>query len=164
MVEFPSGMRLAAAGDEGRLYDLFLMAHMENGWGDVDESIVRTAIARGCKPDGVVIALVDGPERIEAAIGLHPVRPWYCSDAVGNWYNSDLLIYVHPLHRRSRHAVKLFHFAQWWEAKTGMPALLGLLPKDDLEDKERLFSKFGRRIGGLYVIDSAGRWPEKAAA
>ena len=155
---------MAAAGDEARLYDLFVMAHAENGWGNIDEPVVRAAIARGCKPDGVVIALVDGPERIEAAIGLHPVRPWYCSDDAANWYNSDLLIYVHPLCRRSRHAVKLFQFAQWWESKSGMPTLLGLMPKDDLEDKEKLFARYGRQVGGFYLIDSGGRWPEKVAA
>src|SRR5580658_7613143 len=129
---------MARVGDEDRLYHLFVMAHAENGYGDLDEPVVRKAIWRGCKNDGIAIALVDGPERIEAVIGLHPERPWYCTNAETNYHSADLLIFVHPLHRRSRHAVKLLHFAQWFEQESKIPVLLGLLPKDDLEDKERL--------------------------
>lgn len=163
MTNFPEGLRMAVPGDEGRLFHLFVMAHAENGYGDLDESVVKTAIERGCRGDGIVIGLVDGPERIEAAIGLHPERPWYCTNAESNYHSADLLIFVHPLHRRSRHAVKLFQFAQWWERESKIPVVLGLLPKDDLEEKERLFEKFGRRVGSLYLIGGDLEWPRQAA-
>lgn len=159
MTEFPEGIRPGRAGDEDRLLSLFLMAHAENGYGDVDQDEVKTMIARACRGDNAIVGLVDGPERIEAAIGLHPCKRWYSSNAAANWYNEDLLLYVHPLHRKSRHAVKLFRFAQWWEEKTGLPVFLGLMPKDDFEDKERLFERFGRRVGSFYMIGGDGKWP-----
>ena len=161
MVDFPSGLRMAAPGDEARLFALFVMAHAENGYGDIDVLHVQDVIARGCRSDGVVIALVDGPERIEAAIGLHPDKQWYSSTDAKNWFHTDLLIYVHPLHRKSRHAMKLLKFAQWWEHETNMPVVLSLMPKDDFEDKERLFERFSRKIGALYMIGGADEWPQK---
>jgi hypothetical protein len=158
-MKFPDGLRMARKGDEDRIFALFAIAHAENGYGDLDEAKVKEVIARGCVGDRVVIALAEGPERIEAAIGLHPQRQWYTTDAPGNWYHSDLLLYVHPLHRRSRHAARLFQFAQWWESETKMPVVLGLMPKDDLPEKEKLFERFGRRVGALFMIGGDAAWP-----
>lgn len=162
MADFPSGLRMAQPGDEDRLYSLFVIAHAENGFGDVDPIVVKAAIHRGCRGDSVVIALVDGPERIEAAIGLHPEKRWYSTDAPENWYNTDLLIYVHPLHRRSRHAMKLFQFAKWWEAETHVPVVLGLMPREGFEEKEHMFERQGRRIGALYLIGGDDSWPVRS--
>jgi GNAT superfamily N-acetyltransferase len=159
MTEFPKGLRIARPGDEDRLFALFMIAHAENGYGDVDHDHVKTVIAKACVGDNCIIALAEGPERIEAAIGLHPARRWYSTTNPKNYYSEDLLIYVHPLHRRSRHAVKLLQFAQWWEQETKIPVVLGLMPKDDFEDKERLFERFGRRVGSLFMIGGAAEWP-----
>jgi GNAT superfamily N-acetyltransferase len=150
---------MARHGDEERLFALFLIAHSENGFGDVDLDRVRAKIAKGCVGDGAVIALADGPERIEAVIGLEPVRFWYSSDAATNFYSTDLLLYVHPLHRRTRHAAHLFQFAQWWEQQTGLPVVLGLMPKQDFDGKDRLFSRFGRRVSASYMIGGTNVWP-----
>lgn len=160
MTDFPKGLRMARKGDEERLFALFCVAHAENGYGDIDGPHVRAVIERGCVGDRVVIALAEGPERIEAAIGLTPAKRWYSTaDKPENYYSEDLLIYVHPLHRRSRHAVKLFQFAKYWEQETGLPVVLGVMPKDDLEEKEHLFARFGRRIGSLYLIGGEAMWP-----
>ena len=122
MTEFPQGLRLARKGDEDRLFALFCVAHAENGYGDIDEPHVRAIIARGCCGDGVVIAMADGPERIEAVLGLHPDKRWYSTpDKPENYYHTELLLYVHPLHRRSRHAAELFQFAKYWEEYWASP-------------------------------------------
>lgn len=153
MTAFPEGMRLASPGDERRIFDLFVMAHAENGWGDLDVKIVEDQIAKACAREGVVIALIDGPERMEAAIGMHPCKAaWYNSDAAANWHWADLLIYVHPLHRRSRHAAKLFQFALWWEQEIKMPVILGLLPRGQFEEKEKLFKRYGTRVGSAFLM------------
>lgn len=158
MTDFPKGMRLATAGDEKRLFDMFVVAHAENGYGDMDVKIVQDMIVKGCRNDGAVFGLIDGPERIEAVLGLWPRKAaWYNSDAAGNWYWTDLLLYVHPLHRRTRHAVKLFQFAKWAERALDAPVVLEVAPRDRLEDKERLFSRFGKRLGGAYLIGNGLR-------
>lgn len=152
MTDFPRGMRMAGPGDEGRLFDLFAVAHGENGFGTMDPQIVRDVIAKGCHREGAAIALIDGPERVEAVIGLRAEKLWYCSDDAANWYWSDLLIYVHPLHRRSRHAPKLFQFARWWGERIAMPVVLGLMPREGLPQKDRMFERHGRRVGALFAI------------
>jgi GNAT superfamily N-acetyltransferase len=158
MIAFPSGMRMATIGDEERIFALFAVAHADNGYGDMDPVEVRARIARGCRGESIVIAIIDGPERIEAVIALYPERRWYSTDALANWYNTDLLIYVHPGHRRSRHAAKLFQFAKWWANESGMPTVLGVVPKDDLAGKERLFARHGKKIGGWYSVGAKDLW------
>ncbi len=128
------------------------MAHAEHGFGDMDPVVVQQAIAKGCNREGVAIALIDGPERVEAVIGLHSFKPWWSTDAAANWYWQELLIYVHPLHRRTRHALKLLQFAHWWGEKIKMPVVLNLMPKEGFARKEKLFERSGKKIGGSYLI------------
>lgn len=160
MIEFPKDVLIAQPKDEKRIYDLCCIAHAENGFGVMDEATVQASIMKATERRGYIMAFIDGPERVEAVLGLHPQLPWYCKDEPANWYWSDLLFFVHPLHRRSRHALKLFQFARWWQQEMGAPVMLGLMPKDDLEEKEQLFSRLAdRRIGSLYLIGGADQWP-----
>ena len=159
MIPFPTGMRMAAVGDEDRIFALFVVAHAENGYGTMDPIIVKAMIHRGCRGESVVIAIIDGPERIEAAIALTPEKRWYAAtDDRANWYNADLLIFVHPLHRRSRHALKLFQFARWWEFESKLPVILGLVAKEDMERKEEFFNRYGKRVGGWYLVGDIDVW------
>lgn len=155
MIHFPDGVRTIRAGDERRVFELCCIGHGENGWGMMDEETVRATIQKALSPSGIVMAIVDGPERVEALIGLQLVKPWYCSIDDENWHWSDLLFYVHPLHRRSRHAAKLLQFAGWW-AQHKHPVVLGMLPKDGLDRKEKLFGRYGKRIGSLFLFGNAG--------
>lgn len=164
MIPFPTGMRMATIGDEDRIYALFVVAHAENGYGTMDPIVVKAMIHRGCRGESIVIALIDGPERIEAAIALTPEKRWYASDAQENWHNTDLLLYVHPLHRRSRHAVKLFQFGKWWAEESKMPTILGVFAKDDMERKEALFSRYGKRVASSYEVGGGDVWPSEAVS
>ena len=152
MTTWPQGVRPAIPGDERRVLDLCVVAHAENGWGSLDQDVVATAIQKAVNRESGIIAIIDGPERVEAAMGLQLTLPWFCKNEGANWYWSEMFWYVHPLHRRSRNAMKLFQFAQWWEHETHQPVLISLMPKDDLEAKERLCSRFGTRIGSTFLI------------
>ncbi len=153
MTAFPKGLRLAVPGDERRLFDLCVFAHAENGWGTMSPDAVMDGIRKATNREGAVFAIIDGPERIEATLGMQLTCPWFCDANEGkNWYWSELFWYVHPLHRRTRHAVKLFHFAQWWEKEVNSPVLISLMPRDDLERKEQFCSRFGTRIGATFLI------------
>ena len=153
MTNFPKGVRMAERGDERRLYDIFMFAHGENGFGSVDETTVREAIRKCCEREGLALALIDGPERVEAVLGLRLTTLWYAKqDDPANWYWIDMLFYVHPLHRRTRHAAKLFQFAKWWEEQIKQPVILELMPRGDLERKEKLFGHFGHRIGASFAM------------
>ena len=161
MIAFPKGLRMAGKGDEDRLFAIFAIAHAENGYGDMDPAVVRKTIAQCCAGNGGVIAMADGPDRIEAVIGLVPERRWYSTDKPKNYYSVELLLYVHPLHRRTRHAARLFQFAQWWEQQTKMPVVLSLMPREGFPGKDKLFSRFGRRVAASYMIGGIDAWPEQ---
>lgn len=156
MTAFPKDVRIAIPGDERRVFDLCAIAHAENGWGTMDADVVRATISAAVLRKAGIFAIIDGPERVEAVLGLHLVKPWYCAaDVPGNWYWTELLFFVHPLHRRSRHAARLLQFAKWWEQEIKEPVALTLLPRDDLQEKEKLFGRHAQRVGSVYLLGDA---------
>lgn len=159
--EFPVGVRLARPTDRFQLYDLARMAHRESGYGELDETTIQDIINRGCLGKGCVFAVIEGPGRIEATIGLRLEKRWYVTDAAENWHHQDILFFVHPDHRNSRHAAALFNFASWWEQETKMPVVLGVTFSSDAAARERLYSRIGRKIGALFLIDTHNKFPDK---
>lgn len=143
-------MRLAQRGDEPRLRDILVTAYRENGFGRMDDAAVRDVAAKGCRGESYVFGLIDGPDRIEAVLGLQPSRMWYGGER--DWYWTELLFYVHPQHRRSRHAQTLFAFADWWERHARVPVVIGVFPTERLEAKEFLFARHALRVGSLWLI------------
>jgi len=149
--EFPKGVRLALPGDETPLFRLFLQAFNENGWGDCDPQIVRDVIALACQrerhPTGVAVE-PDGT--IAGVLALHQTRNWYSGP--GGWYLTELLFYVAPAYRRSRHAAHLLQFAQWLEQESGIPVLLWIMAREGQAAKERLLARYGRRVSAGFMI------------
>jgi GNAT superfamily N-acetyltransferase len=147
----PAGLRLAQHNDTQRLFDICKAAYRENGFGGMDDAAVYEVIDRAIRREGFIFALIDGPDRIEAVLGLQPCKMWYGGD--NDWYWCELLFYVHPLHRRSRHAFKLFEFARWWERHFRTPVVISVFPTERLEGKEALFERYTtRRVGSFYLV------------
>ena len=144
------GLRLAREGDAERLMAFCREAHADNGVGSLDEDEVRSVIEQACRRERYVFAIADGPERIEAAIGLKPAKVWYCGD--DGWFWDELLVFVHPEHRRSRHAFRLLQFAQWWSRNTGHRVVLNVGPRTGLAEKTALFGRFGKIVGTSVLI------------
>ena len=156
----PLGLRLAQQGDEGRLFDIFFRAYRENGFGGIDTDIVRMVIGMACKHEKYVIGLIDGSTEIEAVLGLQLEKSWYGDEDSWGW--KDLMFYVRPEYRKTRHAIKLFRFASWWEKHIRMPVLLSIFPCEDLEGKEHLFGRYAKRAGGLYLVGDGTFHPRPA--
>lgn len=106
----------------------------------------RALWERGNPP--AVIAVIDGPERIEAAVCLDAIQHWY-SDT---WFYCDRFLYVHPLHRRSRHAVRLMKFVLWWQEMQQCPVVLSIESFHRTDRKIDLYRRYGRQIGGSFLI------------
>jgi hypothetical protein len=156
VIAFPKDVSIAQQGDERRVFDLCAIGHAENGWGTIDADVVQATILQATTRKAGIFAIINGPERIEAVLGMHCVKPWYCAaDKAENWYWTELIYFVHPLHRRSRHASRLLQFAKWWEQEIKQPVVLTLLPRDDLEEKDKLFSRHGQRVGSVYLFGDA---------
>lgn len=162
-VEFPSDMKIATPDHIQAVFSLAKMAHAESGYGEMDYSAIMHAVVCGCTGHQAVFGLIEGPDRLEAAIGLRLEKRWYAKNVPENWHNQDILFFVHPDHRKSRHAATLFRFAQWWERQSKTPVVLGLTLASDGARKELMYSRIGRKIGSLFLIDTHGRFPAKDA-
>ena len=158
----PAGLRLAQQGDQERLFDIFYTAYRENGYGGLDDIIVRDVIDKICHAETYACGLIDGAERIEAVLGLQPARLWYGDQ--NSWYWNELLFYVHPKHRQTRHAIKLFQFARWWERAVQAPVIINIFPTQRLKEKEHLFERYARPAGATYIIGNGEFRSLKAAS
>ena len=146
----PAGVRLAGPDDEAALWDICMAAFADNGFGVLDPASVRATIAKGVRHQGgVVFAVIGDGARIDAVLGLVWTKLWYCAD----WHWQDLLLFVRPEARESRHAVTLLRFARWWATTTGMHVILGVMSQDDQDRKEKLLSRYARRTSSSFVID-----------
>jgi len=138
-----------------------LVGHADNGGFPISPGKVMALVKRACWRSGnppAVIGLIDGPDRIEAAVCLDCIQHWY-SDA---WFWVDRFLYVHPAHRRSRHAIRLLRFCRWWYEANGRsaPVVLSIETLNERESKERLYSRYARRVGASFVI---GKLPVEEA-
>jgi GNAT superfamily N-acetyltransferase len=158
----PLGLRLAQPSDSERLFDICTAAYRENGFGGLDPAAVREVIRKGVNGENCVFGVIDGPLQIEAVLGMQPNKLWYGGD--GDWYWAELLFYVRPEHRRSRHARRLFEFAGWWERHMQMPVVISVFPTEELELKEALFARHAKRTGSIWLFgDGVFRKQVKAA-
>jgi hypothetical protein len=157
------GLRWIEERDRDEIFETFLLAYEENGWGGIDHNVVRDVIDKAIRRESYPIVLTRGPQRIEAALGLQPNRMWY-GDAASWWY-SDLLVYVHPEHRRSRHFATLMRFARWFEEGVRTPVLLGVMAKEDQERKAKAYARYGRPVAQTFLIGSGTfRYMDRAPA
>lgn len=154
-------MRYAEPADWPRLQHFCQVMHADNGVFALAAHKVNALLKQACwKQTDVppaVIGLIDGPERIEAAVCLQMMQHWYSDQ----WFYADRFLYVHPAHRRSRHAFKLFQFCRSWHKMVEVPVVLSIETLHDREAKERLYGRYGRRVGASFVI---GRLPVEEVA
>lgn len=129
------------------------MAHNDNGFFKMSSKKVIDKIMHGCRNEGVSIGIIkDHKGNIEAASGLELDCYWYSS----SYFLNELLNYVHPDHRRSRHAQALLKFQKDTSdliSKTfgyKVPILPGILTRKRLEPKIRLFQREFPQVGAIF--------------
>jgi hypothetical protein len=125
-MQLPKGVRLAEPGDVERLCDFCWVSHADNGLFPLAPAKVVELLKRACfrpadRPPAV-IAMIDGPDRIEAAVCLDAMTHWYSND----WLYVDRFLYVH--------------------------VVLSIETMKEREGKERLYSRYARRVGASFVI------------
>lgn len=148
-------MRLAEPVDVPRLWHLCEVAHADNGAFSLSPAKVITLLKRAAWRSGdppAVIGLIDGPDRIEAAICLDAIQHWYSDQ----WFWCDRFAYVHPAHRRSRHAFRLLQFCRAWYETAAKPMgtviVVSIETLHSLGAKERLYGRYARRVGASFVF------------
>lgn len=164
MTPKPLSVRLARRGDEELLFALVCASDEEWSLGSRDAGKIKGVIAhatdREASAPKPVFGVVEGPLILEGAIGLFPTEPWNSSDL----YLRAFFHFVHPLHRKSRHAIDLRDFAKWFGDTAGMPVLFELLHPERTEAKAKMYERGAEKIGGLFMHGGAATFARKAAA
>lgn len=108
----PDTVRLAGPKDEAACLELWLQdlrAHAEH-IAPIDEDKVMANIQVGTRRRGGYTAVIDDKDgKPVALLVLHPLQ-WHWSQG---WFMQEMVNYVAPDHRRSRHAADLIDFAKW---------------------------------------------------
>jgi hypothetical protein len=147
-----AGVRLARPEDEEPVYRLLLELYAENALLPMSERKVREAITAGTRGKGGIVGVIDGPQGIEASIGMTFSSFWY-TEAV---HLNELWCFVHPDHRQSTHAKRLIEFGKWCadrlsQSGTCVPLLLGVVTRHRLLPKLRLFLRQAPQVGALFM-------------
>lgn len=108
----PEGVRIAGPQDEAAILDLLLMDLRENAEhiAPLDEEKILENIRAGTRQRGGIVAVIDGPGKVPVAVTImHPCQWWWSQ----GWYFFEIVMFVHPEHRKSRHVDDLLQFERW---------------------------------------------------
>lgn len=143
----PSSVRVITAADEEAVYDLLMLLYAENAMASMSEAKVRGMIRRATEKQGGLIGIIEGPDGVEASIGLI-LNTWWYSD---EWHLEEMWTFVHPDHRKSSHARDLIDFAKWAAEAMSVPLLMGILTQHKADAKVRLYRSMIPQVGALFV-------------
>jgi hypothetical protein len=110
--EKPDTVRIAGPQDEEAILDLIiddLKANAEH-IAPIDDSKVMEHIRSGTRRRGGIVAVIDGPGKVPVAVTILVPCQWHWSQG---WFYQELVNYVHPDHRKSRHIDDLLNFSRW---------------------------------------------------
>lgn len=137
---------MAKPGDERRVFDLLSQAHAENAVAPISEGRVLDQIEKATHQRGGLIGMIEGPTRLEACLVMALGQFWY-SDA---FHLEELVNYVHPDHRRSKHAHDLIDFGKWAAETMSLPLFMGVLSGSRTKAKIRLYRRQIRMGGAMF--------------
>lgn len=149
----PFLVRHALPADEDQIYDHLMIAHADNGLAPVSESKVRAEIRCAANREGNIIGLIDGPQGIEASIGMRLCTFWYTE----KFHWEEMWIFVHPDHRRTTHAQRLIGFAKWCrdeitrQSGEEITLYVGILTLKQVEPKIRLYQRSFPQVGATFA-------------
>jgi hypothetical protein len=147
-----AGVRIARPGDEESVYRLLMLLYEENALLPMSEAKVRAAIHAGTRGEGGIVGVIDGPDGIEASIGMALSQFWYTE----RWHLNEIWCFVHPDHRRSTHLKRLAEFGKWCADRLStpevrVPLLLGVVTRHRLLAKLRLFQRQAPQVGAIFM-------------
>lgn len=144
---FPHGLKIAVTGDEQAVFDLCLAAWRDNALAGLSEPKVWAMLRRIITDQHGVVAVIPGHGRLVGGVCLDAVSEWYSDD----WQYWERFLFVHPAHRRSGHEKRLFRFMEWWAQESGAPVIFGVASEKRMAAKTRLYARYGRPIGAMFV-------------
>lgn len=156
------GVRVARPGDEDAVYNLLLGLYSENALFTLSEHKARETIRYATEKRGGWIGVIDGPNGLEATIGMALETFWYTDQ----WHLSEYWNYVAPEHRQSNHARRLIDYAKWVADGIGVPLIMGIMTTDRLAPKMRLYQRQLSQVGAFFQhgMSSDGTYSQRKVA
>lgn len=157
-------VRLATVQDEPELLHLIQIMHAESGWRPLDIERAREMLAMAFERRGGIVAVIGGPGRIRALLGLQIACHWYTREN----HLEELFCWVHPEHRQSDYAKILINYAKKCSDEISqsagfkVPLLMGVMTHQRMAAKVRLYRRFfGLPVGAFFVHNAD--WVSKDA-
>lgn len=140
-------VRLGRPGDRAAILALLRLQHdeaplAEPDWKKIGETVDACLAGNG----GLAVVCLEG-ERIVATAGAVASQLWWTSD----WHLGERWFFVHPDHRKSRHAARMAEFLKARQKQLGIPLINSVFSSKDTERKVRFFSRHFRMIGAIFM-------------
>lgn len=152
----PESVRIAGPKDEEALLELLLCDLRENATAvaPIDEERVMSHIQFGTRRKGGIVGVIDGPDGNPVATVVLAPAQWWWSRA---YYIQDIVNYVHPDHRQSRHIHDLIQFERWasdeWSRLFGYRIFLlcGVLGYKRVREKMIIYKRKFLQAGAAFL-------------
>jgi hypothetical protein len=153
----PSDVRFAVPRDADALMELIMMDVAENAAhvAPPNESRIRGFIdAAANRRQGVLAGVIDGPDGKPVAVVLLVPMQWFWSMS---FYYQELVLFVHPDHRKSTHMRGLLAFQRWWVNEMTnsygyrVYLLCGVLGFNRVRAKIALYRRTFRQVGAVFL-------------
>jgi GNAT superfamily N-acetyltransferase len=158
----PASVRMAKAADEEAALELYLMDLRANAQhvAPIDEDKCRDLIRGAFVGRGTAIGLIDGPDGKPVGIViLQPVQ-WYFSQG---HFLQEIVLYVHPDHRRGEHAEALMQFSKWFADEISRQCghrwylMCGVLGTWRIRAKSVLYARRFTQAGTVFIYPAPTR-------
>lgn len=156
MSTIPSVIRKATPLDAPEIWRLFLQTHRENGIFPLAPQKVTHFLDRAIHPERIPsydtgpraqIGVVGPQGRLEAIVFILISSFWYSEEL----HLEELLVYVDPEHRKSRHAQACIGWMKALSDQLQIPLITGIISKERTASKIRLYDRQLPRIGAFYM-------------
>jgi len=152
----PSVVRIAQPSDRDECWRLFLQGHQENGLfvlapEKVEYVLYRCLFAAAIPAHDLglrgIIGVIGEPGQLEALALVTIGEYWYTTDK----HLEEMLVYVDPRHRKSRHARALITWMKRQAELTGIPLLTGVVSRERTSAKCSLYGRMLPKVGEFYL-------------
>lgn len=149
-------VRPAHPGDYEEIWKLFRLLHKENGVFDLSEQKLEFILRRVLYPHLIpqddlglrgYLGVIGELGALEGFILLVIGSYWYTDQL----HLEELATFVHPNHRRTKHAQALLNYSKKMADATNIPLLIGIVSNQRTEAKIRLYKKHFPEAGSFFL-------------
>jgi len=165
----PSIVRKATPEDEQQIWNMFRLLHQENGVFSFSEQKLNWILQRVLYPERIppndtafrgFMGVIGPSSELEACILLGIGAYWYSED----YLLEEYFTFVHPKHRKSKHARALIAYSKHMSDEIGIPLLIGILSNQKTQAKIRLYKQQLPEAGAFFLYGAKSGSPPEVRA